>query len=99
MSLLFIPYWLLAKYLQHCLSYRSCAPSWRTNSPGGLQNDRAVSKYSHDPRCLLEDSSICQIQLTCQLFDFLDGAGWDGLDLDDDRRAGFVDQDAFDALP
>ncbi len=58
-----------------------------------------MSKNSHDLRCLLEDNSICQIQFTCQFFDFLDRAGWDSLDLDDDRRAGFVNQDAFDALP
>jgi len=58
-----------------------------------------VSKYSHDLRCLLGDNSICQIQFTCQFFDFVVRAGRDGLDIDDDRPAGFVDQDAFDALP
>ncbi len=46
--------------------------------------DRVVSKYSHDPRCLLGSNGNRRTQLTCKLFDFLDRAGRDGLDLDDD---------------
>ncbi len=50
-------------------------------------------------RCLLGSNAIRRSQLTSKLFDFLDRAGWNGLDLDDNCPAGFVDQDAFDALP
>ncbi len=32
-------------------------------------------------------------------FDLLDRTGRDGLDLDDNCLAGFVDKNAFDALP
>jgi len=44
-------------------------------------------------------NGIHRTQLTSHLFDFLDRAGRDGIDLDDDRPVGFVDQDVFDALP
>ena len=64
-----------------------CSDPARQLTPHGIAaagSDRVVSKDSHDPRCLLSSNGIRRSQLTSELFDFLDGAGRDGLDLDND---------------
>ncbi|MCZ6652562.1 MAG: MBL fold metallo-hydrolase [Planctomycetota bacterium] len=55
-----------------------------SNYDVGMLDEGVVSTYSHDPRCLLGSNGIRRTQLTSELFDFLDRAGRDGLDLDDD---------------